>query len=278
MSEDISQIIGIVLVKNEDCFLDHVLGNIAEFCDKIIIADNCSTDGTSEIIQHFCSHHPHADNYVIDEMKESHALIEPFAGLNNWVFAVDGDEVYDPQALALFRDKLLTGEYDNWWVIFGNVLNCIEIDYVRGRASGFLAPPCRSMTKLYNFRMIKAWKGSSGERLHGGEIFFKEGYTDSLRFNLYDEVAWEDADFRCLHTCFMQRSSLQKTWKGKYLPRPNPADIMSHTFFQKITSRIKQMVGIPESGKREWKIEKFTRGELVEKDVSMFFPKKYSRD
>ena len=32
----------VILVKNEDRFLDRVLHNIADFCDRIIVADNGS--------------------------------------------------------------------------------------------------------------------------------------------------------------------------------------------------------------------------------------------
>lgn len=44
-------IIGIVLVKNEDLFIDGVLTNILDFCDEIIVADNLSKDGTQEKVR-----------------------------------------------------------------------------------------------------------------------------------------------------------------------------------------------------------------------------------
>ena len=155
---------------------------------------------------------------------------------------------------------------------FGNVLNCVEFDRNNGRARGYLAPPCRSMTKLYNFNAIHSWGDSSGERLHGGEVVFKDGFGESKRLSLHEAISWEEATFRCLHMCFLQRSSQQKMRQGKFLPRPNPADIMSRTFIQRLGVRIDRLFGRPERGKDEWKIEKFTRGEIVEKDVSVFFP------
>jgi hypothetical protein len=72
--------------------------------------------------------------------------------------------------------------------------------------------------------------------------------------------------------CFLRRSSLQKILQeGEFLPRPNPADILSRSPLQKLTAGIKKLAGLPDKGKAEWKIEKFTRGEAVEKDVFPFF-------
>lgn len=271
INEPDSCIIGIVLVRNEDCFLKQVLENISGFCDRIIVADNYSNDNTPAIIDQMSERYEHLESYRIKHMNESHTILEPLAGGENWVFAVDGDEIYDPVGLERFRRQIKKGAFDEWWVIFGNVLNCTSLDRVRGIASGYLAPPSRSMTKLYNFNAIHRWSGSSGERLHGGTIEFKKGWDKSKRYNLYAEVSWEEADFRCLHACFLQRSSIQKSKDGVFLARPNPADIMTRSIPQKLVSFMKGVCGVPETGKVEWKQEKFSRGELVKKDVSVFF-------
>jgi len=127
------------------------------------------------------------------------------------------------------------------------------------------------MTKLYNFSLIESWHGSSGERLHGGDIVFREGYGKELRYELYKEVSWEQSVFRCLHMCFLQRSSRQKSWKGQFVPRPNPADILSQTPWQSLYLFLRKMLGLPVHGKKEWKIDKFTRGPAKVIDVSDFF-------
>ncbi|MCI5221393.1 MAG: glycosyltransferase, partial [Candidatus Electrothrix sp. AR4] len=44
-------IIGIVLVKNEDVFIEQILRNIIAFCDEIIVADNLSSDQTASTVQ-----------------------------------------------------------------------------------------------------------------------------------------------------------------------------------------------------------------------------------
>ena len=267
-----SEIVGIVLVKNEDIFIETVLTNILGFCDRIIVADNNSTDNTSEIAETLDSQHSKIEYHQISKLSISHELIKDYAGKNVLIFAADGDDIYDPGRLIKFRKELLAGFYYKWWMIFGNVLNCTNLDIKSRTAEGYLAPPCRSMTKLYNFGAIESWHESSGERLHGGAVQFKDGYDKSLRLSLHEQVSWDDALFRCLHMCFLQRSSLQKSINGSILPRPNPADIMSRTLIQRFKNRIDRLLGKPDSGKDEWKIEKFTRGEIVEKDVSAFFP------
>ena len=46
-----AQIVGVVLIKNEDLYIEWVLENIVGFCDHIIVLDNHSTDHTWEIIE-----------------------------------------------------------------------------------------------------------------------------------------------------------------------------------------------------------------------------------
>ena len=45
------KIIGIMLLKNEEIWLQNVIENVIEFCDKLIILDNNSDDMTWEIIR-----------------------------------------------------------------------------------------------------------------------------------------------------------------------------------------------------------------------------------
>ena len=47
------EIIGIYIIKNEDIFFKRSLTNVLDFCDRIIILNNSSTDGTSNIIDEF---------------------------------------------------------------------------------------------------------------------------------------------------------------------------------------------------------------------------------
>lgn len=206
----LTRIVGIVLVRNEDRFVRRVVENITGFCDRIILADNASTDGTATILRDLAESDPGRREYHrLESPAESHGLLADLAGSDTWVFGVDGDEIYDPKALETFRVRLLFGEFSNSWMIMGNVLNCVRLNREDHRASGYLAPPSRSMTKLYNFAAIDSWDGNTAERLHGGTIRFRAGFSADFKRTLQFEYPWEESPLRCLHMCFLRRSSLE---------------------------------------------------------------------
>ncbi len=45
------QVVGVVLVRNEDVFVEQAIRNIAAFCDRIYAVDHLSTDLTPEILR-----------------------------------------------------------------------------------------------------------------------------------------------------------------------------------------------------------------------------------
>ncbi len=262
-----AQIVGIFLVRNEDIFFERAVRNVVGFCDRILIADNFSTDRTWDIAQQLAREISSVECHRIRRTGDSHELIKHYAGRDVWLFGVDGDEIYDPVGLARFREELLGGKYDDWWVIFGNVLNCVSLDTAAKRARGYLAPPCRSMTKLYNFRAISRWDGPCLERMLGGTPVFEPGYDASLRLNLHEQTPWGTTNFRCLHTCFLRRSGRESEHTTD---RPNPVEIAARGFLGKIGLGFlkRRDMGAPAN----WKQEKYKRGELVDLDVATFFP------
>jgi len=171
------RIVGIMLVRNEDIYVRQAAVNVLNFCDELLAVDNMSDDATGEILRSLEKETRGRLKYHRAEHPGlSHDLIAPYAGTDTWVFGVDGDEVYDPEGLSRLRRRLERGEFAQDWVLFGNVFNLISIEPGKSEASGHLAPPCRSMTKLYNFSAINAWHGPCQERLHGGRIVFPSGF------------------------------------------------------------------------------------------------------
>jgi len=209
-----AQIVGIVLVRDEDIFVGQAVRNIASFCDALILCDHGSTDGTAAILDDLACSLPHAAVHRLDHPSESHDLLKGFACTRTWVFGVDGDELYDPRRLQEFRSRLLAGEFDRIWRMKGNVLHCTSLAADRSTATGHLAPPSRSITKLYNFGAIASWDGDTVERLHGGTIRFQHGFDDGMKKNLQEELGWDESPLRCLHTCFLPRSSRDATRAG----------------------------------------------------------------
>jgi Glycosyl transferase family 2 len=265
------KVVGIVLVRNEDVFVEQAVRNVADFCDRIHAVDHVSTDQTWEILQRLALEYPHLDVRRRNHAGDSHKLIEPYAGTDTWVFGVDGDELYDPARLAGFREELLGGRYDGAFKVASNVLNCVELDAEQHRARGYLSPPSRSITKLYNFGVIDAWAGDGSERLHGGSILFRNGYDERAVDNIGERIPWDETPLRCLHACFLERSSSEP-------PRPDDdpygRPILEETQLQDrswrgdLKRRLRPRRPPDESA---WKREKYMRGDLVTVDASPFF-------
>lgn len=262
-----ARIIGIVLVRNEDHFVGQAVENIAAFCDSLILCDHQSTDGTTRILEDHAHKIPHAEFHRLGHPSESHELLKPFIGTPTWVFGVDGDEIYDPAKLLVFREKLRSGEFRRVWRMKGNVLHCTALHSDRTSASGYMAPPSRSITKLYNFAAITSWEGDTVERLHGGKICFQPGFDDNMKMNFQETLGWDESPLRCLHTCFLPRSSrdaagsavrenIMETYRGGISG-------LMRRFAVRLTGRR------PES---RWKHDYYRRGPVETVDVLPFFP------
>ncbi len=254
------EIVGIVLVRNEDVFVEQAIRNVAGFCDRIHAVDHVSTDGTWQILRALEGEYPQLDVRRSHHAGDSHTLLEPYAGTETWVFGVDGDELYDPRGLPEMRARLLRGEFNEAWFVKGNVLHCDAVDVEGRRASGWLAPPARSVTKLFNFAAIDAWDGPVPERLHGGNPVFRPGYYWEKTRWLRDEHEWADSPFRCLHGCFLRRSSRQ------------PATLVArHSIADRNVTPLRKRF-LTRSRESEWKLTRYRQGPHVTVDADGFFP------
>lgn len=262
-----SRIVGIVLVRNEDVFIEQAVRNVAGFCDRIHAVDHMSTDGTWKVLRALSADYEHLEVRRARHAGESHRLIEPYAGTDTWVFGVDGDELYDPGRLAGFREDLLGGAYRAAFKIASNVLNCVELD--RKTAAGYLSPPSRSITKLYNFGAIDDWQGDGSERLHGGTISFRSGYDERAVDNIGERMSWEETPLRCLHGCFLRRSTQDA--RSDTAPRP----ILEHSGMhdRSLSGALKRKLRrhAPPAETTDWKRQKYMRGDLVTVDATPFF-------
>ncbi len=254
------EIVGVVLVRNEDRFLEAALRNASDFCDRFLLFDHNSTDQSRDIFEKFVRAHSEAKLQIISHPSESQKALQPLAGKDLWVFGVDGDEVYDPRGLARLRPRILSGEFDDSWMIMGHSHHTEKL--TQDRASGFQAPPSRSVTKLYNFRAIDAWPGDSVERLHGGSPAFRAGFTANSKRLLFHETSWEDSPLRCLHLCFCRRSSLDDQ---EAAARKNIDEIYNRPGW---ISRLMSILQKKQSG---WKQERYRRGPLTEVSTLPFF-------
>ncbi|MFZ4387816.1 MAG: glycosyltransferase family 2 protein [Chthoniobacterales bacterium] len=262
----LKQIVGIVLVRNEDRFVRQAVENALEFCDMILLVDNGSRDETAKILKELAaSHSKKISFHAIQRPRESHELLKQYAGTPTWVFAVDGDEIYDSERLQSFRVRLLSGEFDHHWMILGNVHHCYHLDEEGGIAEGYSTPPGRSITKLYNFAAIRSWDGDTPERLHGGNPEFLLGYNDQMKRQLQNEYSWEKSPLRCLHFCFLSRSSLDD---GKEGSREN----IMETYEGGWTNLLKRFLRMlrRQAAVSDWKRERYARGERSKVSTAAF--------
>ncbi|MBA4388128.1 MAG: hypothetical protein C0404_09115 [Verrucomicrobia bacterium] len=263
------RIVAICLLRNEESYVGQMLANIEDFCDEILIADNGSSDSTYDIAMEWAGKRSKITCRRIRHPRESHEMIERFANTPTWIFAVDGDELYDPVGLKQFRMEVMSGTYDKSWQVAGNVLNCISINRESNVAEGYLSPPCRSITKLFNFNAIVEWTGAPVERLHDGHIVFKPGFDDSSRYPLNEESSWHESKFRCLHLCFLPRSRLDTVGKDGTVTRWNLAEQHGGGLFARISSVIFTRIGRYKASR--WKKDRYGRGKLVDSSIDRFF-------
>ena len=250
------EIVGLSLVRNEERFVERVLRNALALCDRILVADHRSRDRTPEILAALAAEDPRVELHAVAHPADAHDLVAPLAGRDLWVFGVDGDEVYDPEGLAGVRRAVLAGELDGWFSISAGAVHCVEVDLEAGWARGYPAPPARGLTKLYNFAALEAWDGPVPERLHGGSARFKPGFDGGRRNEELFEQGWERSSLRCLHMCFVRRSSLDPE-DG---PRPNPLDVDERRLVDRVRRRTPR------------KVLGYAKGELVTVPTAPFFP------
>ena len=270
-----TQIVGLVLVRNEDVFVEQAVRNAAGFCDRIHAVDHVSTDRTWEILRSLARELDHLDVRRSRNSGDAHRLVEPYTGTTTWVIGVDGDELYDPDGLARLRGDLLGGAHGDVFRVKAHVLNCDELDRVGGTASGWLAPPSRPVTKLFNFGAVESWP-ESPDPLQSGDVTFRAGFHWESRRNLAEATAWETDPLRCLHVCFLRRSSADTDADGG--GRKNLDE--SRQFDRGASGALKRLVRPPAPAPhlaelaregKNWKREWYARGERVTVDAAPFF-------
>jgi hypothetical protein len=256
------------MVRDEDAFVDRAVRNALVACDEAILVDHRSRDETPRILA--AIRHDFPDKVSLHHVRragEANVFLRPFVGERVWVLGVDGDDLYEPDRLLRFRELLVRGDFDSYLSVKGNTLHCTSLDATAGVAAGYLAPPARSITKLMNFAAIESWTGTAIEHLYGGERRLRPGFEDKPMRVLGDELSWSESPFRCLHVCFLPRSSRQ----------PSPAtrrsviESLGYSRLERARAALLTKLGRPPQS--PWKLDKYRQGELVTvDDVAGFFP------
>ena len=268
------RVVGSVLVRNEDVFVEQAIRNAASFCDRIHAVDHVSADGTWDILRRLANEYDHVDVRRARHSRVSHEVLEPYAGTDTWVLRIDGDELYDPDRLAELRESLEGGAHREAFRVLGNVLHAVELD--RATASGYLSPPSRPISALYNLAAVSSWTGCP-QRLHAGQPAFRGGYGWAVVDRVYQRFEWDDSPLRCLHVCFLRRSTMESAES----PRANLGELGTYrrSPLGAAERLVRRVVRRPagdsrlqalHSGGSSWKLEKYRRGELVSVDAAAF--------
>jgi Glycosyl transferase family 2 len=262
------RIVGIAMVRDEDAFVDRAVRNALDACDELVLVDHRSRDRTPEILARIRDEHPEKVSlHRVRRAGEANLFLRPFVGEPVWVLGVDGDDLYEPDRLARLRAALLRGDFDSYLSVKGNTLHCTELDIAAGTASGYLSPPARSITKLTNFGAIESWTGTTVEHLYGGERRLKPEFAERPVYVLRDEYSWADSPFRCLHVCFLPRSSRQPASSHT---RRSVIEAMGLGRVERARAAVLTALGRPPES--PWKLDKYRQGELVTvDDVAGFF-------
>jgi len=256
------QIVGVMLVRNEDLHVAWALRNIADFCDRIIVLDNYSTDRTFDVVAEMRERHPNIELRRWWNAKNSQKALRPFYQTPTWLFRVDGDEIHEPAALAGVRRRIMQGEFDSVYQppLGCHVLNCKAVSMENKTATGYEFP---TRLALHNFAPVTGWKNESRERLHGHPVFVDSRTAGD---GFYNTASWSESPTRCLHLCFMPRSSGAKRhpfeligWKRRRKERikPNPSG-------NPYNAR-------PGPGNTvEYKMQKYAAGECAQQNIERF--------
>jgi glycosyl transferase family 2 len=272
----VARVVGSALVHNEDVFVEQAIRNAAAFCDRIYAIDHMSSDRTWESLRALASEYDHLEVRRARHARVSHEVLESYAGTDTWVLRIDGDELYDPAGLAALRESLDDGVYRTVFRVLGNVLHAVGLDRGASTASGYMSPPSRPISALYNFGALEAWTGCP-QRLHAGRAVFRAEYDWGLVDPLYERFDWNESPLRCLHTCFVRRSSRDTSAS----PRHNLGELGMYRrsplgAANRLARRLaRRPVGDPRlvalrARGSAWKREKYQRGELVTVDASPF--------
>ncbi len=270
------RLVGSVLVRNEDVFVERAICNAAGVCDRIHVLDHQSDDGTPEILRALAGELDHLDVCRSSYSGDSHRSLEQYVGTSTWVLVIDGDCIFDPEGLGLLRETLESGVHDDVFRIRGHVLHCDEIDDAAGTVSGYLAPPSRPIVQLFNFGALESWTGCP-ERVHGGTAVFRPDYDWTNVFDFAETTEWDGDPLRLVHVCFLRRSSREPGDPAR--GRPNLNELGEYR--RGLVGRIRRVVRRPTIDPkvsalrgvgRGWKEDKYRRGPRVTLDATSFFP------
>ncbi len=254
------KIVGVMLIKNEDLYIERVINNVIDFCDELMVLENYSSDKTFEIISILAEKTSKIKIIRVTDALDTHKYIEPYVRTDTWIFRIDGDELYDSNRLLSLKVDLLSGQYDSWLTIGCPCLNVERLDLFKKTATGHYG----RMTSFVNFSLFESWH-EKGERLHGSNKIYSTSFDNSkMKYTGFIDKGFPGSELRCLHLCFIKRSSLGSDNEG----RLNPGEAKYP--FPLLVSFVRNIFTGKLSFSSFYKNATYKRGALVSVDASDF--------
>lgn len=129
-------IVGMLRIRDEARWIADVLRSIQPLCERVVVFDDHSSDGTPEICESLGGTVIRSPFDGLNEVRDKNALLAHVRGLNpDWVMHLDGDEVLQEGGAEKIRAALSpsVASYSLRIVYLWNRMNQIRTDGIYGR-------------------------------------------------------------------------------------------------------------------------------------------------
>ena len=188
------------IVKNEENFVWYALNSVIDHVDEMIIWDQGSSDKTIEIVKTI--NNPKITFKKVSESVEKlrQRMIEETNG--DWMFILDGDEIWYEDAVKNLRDKLEEIGDSKDCVVVPNHMLIGDIFHYQEKAAGKYK--IGGKVGHYNIRAIRKTDGLHVEGTYPNEAYVTKEGVKVQDLNK-ERILFLDTPY--LHASFLKRSS-----------------------------------------------------------------------
>ncbi len=161
---------GIMRIKNEARWIQQSIASQLPICDKVLVLDDHSTDGTRDIVRSFggrCVLMESPFEGVSEGRDKRHLLQHVLRTNPEWALWIDGDEVLTGDAAELAQQEMADDAVAWYWLqmlYFWNSVDTIRTDGVYG----YIGRPSLFRVRGQDVSKLYIPIGSGGADLHNG--------------------------------------------------------------------------------------------------------------
>lgn len=196
-------IVASILCHNDIIYLEHMIPKLQGVCDKIIVVDDMSTDGTDEYLKGI-TNLTHIKNKFEFDFATQRNISLNYVSLGDWVIRIDSDELPTSPLLSGLRDVAEDLDSVNADRAFTKIYNLTSESKVKDEVGVELrlfkyVPGCKWEDKTHE-RLTGSWPGMCAYLpKEYGLVHFK--FWDKNKVNetnrayvdngIYDKYHWE---------------------------------------------------------------------------------------